>query len=90
LQPIEVENLIKISPQIHLLDFRLEYENPYSDKFNVSYQAITDISQALDTLDKNLTYLVFSSNNKKSREICQQMALNGYQKVYYQLNVENE
>jgi peroxiredoxin len=90
LQPIEVENLIKISPQIHLLDFRLEYENPYSDKLNVSYQAINDISQALDTLDKNLTYLVFSGNNKNSREICQQMALNGYQKVYYQLNVENE
>jgi len=90
LLPIEAENLIKISPQVQLLDFRLENENPYSDKLNVSYQVITDLNQALETHDKNLTYLVFSSNNEKSREICQQMALKGFQKVYYQLNVENE
>ncbi|NLJ48511.1 MAG: TlpA family protein disulfide reductase [Candidatus Atribacteria bacterium] len=90
LQPIEIENLIKITPQIKLLDFRLANENPYSDKLNVTYHTITDINQVWENFDKNLTYLVISSTNITSREICQQMALNGYQKVYYQLYSENE
>lgn len=90
LKPIEIENLIKISPQITFLDFRLENENPYSDKLNVTYHIITDVNQVWENFDKNLIYLVFSNNNYTSREICQQMALNGYQKVYYQLHSENE
>jgi len=90
LRPIEIENLIKISPQIELLDFRSEKENPFPDKPNVNYHSMIDINQVLDTFDKSLIFLVFSNDDNNSRELCQQMALNGYQKVYYLLNVKDE
>jgi len=89
LRTIEIENLITISPQIEVLDLRTGSGNPYSDRANIKYTPVMDINQNLGSLDPNGTYLILSDNDGNSLKVCQQLALNGFQKVYYKINAES-
>ncbi len=89
LRNIEIENLLVISPRIEVLDFRSGGENPYSDKINVNYIPVSDLNQTMSSLDPNQVYLVLTDSNESSLNICQQLALNDFQKVYYKIDDGN-
>jgi len=83
LQEVEVKNLVELTSEIVILDFRKEGTNPFPDRQNISYQVADSIDSVLSSFPREGTYLLLTENNVEGLKIGKALAASGFQRVYY-------
>lgn len=83
LREAEVKNLVELSSEIVILDFRKENTNPFPDRKNISYQVIDSVDSVVSSLPQEGIYLLLVESNERGVEIGKTLAASGFRRVYY-------
>jgi len=83
LQEVEVKNLVELTSEIVILDFRKEGTNPFPDRQNISYQMVGSVDSVISSAPREKTYLLLTESNEEGVEIGKALAISGFQRVYY-------
>ena len=83
LQEVEVKNLVELTSEIVILDFREEGTNPFPDRQNISYQMVDSVDSVISSAPREKTYLLLTESNGEGVEIGKALAISGFQRVYY-------
>ncbi|MBP9015379.1 MAG: TlpA family protein disulfide reductase [Candidatus Atribacteria bacterium] len=85
LQEAEIKNLVELTSEVMVLDFRKENRNPFPDRGNVSYQVVDSVDSVISSFPREGVYLLLTESNGESLEIAKALAISGFQRVYYWL-----
>lgn len=86
LKEIEIQNLLKLSERVTVLDARRNPSNPFPEK--TEYLSLDSSKLKLSELDRSKLYLVLAESNQKGLNLCKEMALQGFKRVYFMLHAE--
>ncbi|MCD6155741.1 MAG: hypothetical protein J7J32_01665 [Candidatus Atribacteria bacterium] len=86
LKETEIQNLLKLGRQVVVLDIRENSSNPFSEKQGVEYFSFSDSPVELSKFDKSKIYLILAEDNQQSLKVCKEMALQGFNRVYFMLH----
>jgi len=83
LREAEVKNLVELTSEVVILDFRKESANPFPDRKNISYQVVDGVDSVISSFPREGVYLLLTENNVEGLETGKALAISGFQRVYY-------